>query len=101
MLEHFAFLGLALDHLRRRNDGQPLIDVLPRGIRLFAEQRQIFLGSSVVARKLKQQVRARGVGGRIAYRCVRPVDYIRRAVLGYNDIRGVEVAVTQMRVLGH
>ena len=93
-------MRLALCHLRRGNNGQPLIDVLTRGVRLFAEQRHVVFRGLVVACQLEQQVRARGVRRSIADRRVRPVDNASSVVICYNDVGRVKVAVAQFVCLG-
>ena len=68
---------------------------------LCAEEIEIFLGPVDIAVKPEEQVSSRYVRRSVALRGVRPVENIRGAVFGNDDIRRVEVAVAKFVVLGH
>ena len=79
----------------------PLLNVLLCSIALFAEGIEIKLCALDISVKPEEKIGARNVCRSVALSCVRPVDNVGSAVLGNNDVRRVEVAVADLRVLGH
>ncbi len=99
--QEFAFFFVALNGLRSRDDGHPFLNILFFGVALRAEEVEIFLRSCYVAVEPEQKVRSRHVRRGVALRCVRPIEDIRRSVLGDDYVGGVEISVAKFVVFRH
>ena len=101
MIEELAFSLISLDRLGSGYDGHPLLNVLSCGIALLTEGVKVELCSLNISVKAEQQIRTCNISRCVTLSCVSPVDNVRRTVLGYNDIGGVEISVAHLFMLGH
>ena len=99
--EEISFLCFALNELACSYDGHPGLNVSLVGAALLAKEVEVVVGGLLVLVKAEYKVASCYVGRCVTTGSVRPVDNVGSAVLGDDDVRGAEVAVKKLSVLGH
>ena len=99
-VKQFGFLRAVLGQLCGSYQGQPLLYITPVGVCLFAEQFHVLVCSCLIFQTQKQ-IGTGGICTGIALSCMNPVQDIHGTIIGYDDIVGLEITMTQLHMLGH